>query len=81
MIFLQHVTDGLGLEFKEIVLALEMDFIPALFGNNLITNDLPRQLACLPVKRMGLAIPNPTATTESNRTASMVISSHLITAL
>ncbi len=59
---------------------LHRDFIPALFGNGLVT-DVPRQLACLTVKKVGLVIPVPTASAESNWTASMLICSHLIAAI
>jgi hypothetical protein len=51
-----------------------------LFGDD-ITDDIPRRITCLPVKKCGLAIPNPTETADTNWTASMVIWGHLISAI
>ncbi len=79
--FLQGMTNRLGLEFKGIALALEMDFLHALFGDNLINDNLPRQLACLPVKHAGLALPNPLKAAETNWKASTLICGHLVAAL
>jgi hypothetical protein len=79
--FLQCLTKGLGLEFEGIVQALQWDFLPALFGDDLVDDDYPRQLAYLPVRRVGLAILDPTVSTESNWTASTVIFSHIIAAI
>jgi hypothetical protein len=57
------------------------DFLPTLFDHDLIDN-IPRQLASFPVKKVGLAIPDPTASVEFNtRMASMVICGHLIAAI
>ena len=58
--FLQRVTSGLGDEFQDIKQALLQDFLPALFGNDLLADNVPGQLACLPVKKAGLAILDPT---------------------
>jgi hypothetical protein len=57
--------------------SLQQEFLPALFSN-VLANGLPGHLACLPVKKAGLAIPNPTLSTELNWTASTVICGHLI---
>jgi hypothetical protein len=48
-----------------------------LFGDD-ITDDIPRCIVCLPVKKAGLAIPNPMETADTNWMASMVICGHLI---
>jgi hypothetical protein len=65
--FLQRITNGLSLECEGIAQALQWDFLPALFGNGLVNDDFPRQLAsCLPVKRADLAILDPTVGVESN---------------
>jgi hypothetical protein len=71
--FLQRVTDGLSLEFTEIEQALRSKFLPALFGNESALDDTRRQLTCLPVKCTGIAIPNPTQTTDKNWKASTVV--------
>jgi hypothetical protein len=63
--FLQRVTDGLGEEFRGIEEALSTKFLPALFGVA-ETDGTLRQLACLPVKKSGLAIPDPTTTADEN---------------
>jgi hypothetical protein len=57
--FLQRVTSGLSDEFEVVEKALAENFLPSLFGNGTIC-DTKRQLACLPVKQAGLALPNPT---------------------
>ncbi len=66
--------------FWDIKQALQTDFLPGLFGNDL-THDILVQLACLPVKKAGLAILNPTASADSNWTASTLICEHLIVAI
>jgi hypothetical protein len=71
------VTEGLSKEFQDIE---QQKFLPALFGDEL-ADGLPGQLACLLVKKAGLAIPNPTLSAESNWTASTVICGHLIVAI
>jgi hypothetical protein len=78
--FLQRVTSGLSDEFEAIEKVLAENFLPLLFGNGK-TCDTKRQLACLPVKHAGLALPNPTTTAESNWKASTLICGHLVAAL
>jgi hypothetical protein len=78
--FLQRVTAGLGLEFSVIATALHYDFLPALFGIEEVS-DSQRQLASLPVKFAGLAIPDPTVTAATNWSASTVICGHIISAI
>jgi hypothetical protein len=78
--FLQRVTHGLGDEFSAIEQTLTSEFLPALFGVDGV-EDTHKLLACLPVKAAGLAIPNPTATAESNWTASTLVCGHLVAAL
>jgi hypothetical protein len=77
---LQHVTEGLRLEFSVIALALHYDSLPTLFGLEDVSNT-QRQLASLPIKFAGLAIPDHSATTEKNWSASTVICGHIITAI
>jgi hypothetical protein len=78
--FLQRVTHGLGDEFSAIEQTLTSEFLPALFGVDGV-EDTHKLLACLPVKAAGLAIPNPTATAESNWTALTLVCGHLVAAL
>jgi hypothetical protein len=79
--FVQRVTEGVDVEFSEIEHALHAQFLPALFGKLEITNSR-RQLTCLPVKKAGLAIPNPTESAGGNWwTASTVACGHLISVL
>ncbi len=79
---MQRVTNGLGPEFDGMEQALQKDFLPALFGDfALVGDNLPRRLACLPVKKAGLAIPNPTTTAGDNWTATTVMCGHLIAAI
>jgi hypothetical protein len=78
--FLQRVTSGLSDEFEVVAEVLAENFLPTLFGNGKGC-DTKRQLACLPVKHAGLALPNPTTTAESNWKASTLICGHLVAAL
>lgn len=78
--FIQRVTPGLSDEFDVVEHALNDDFLPALFGTESVS-DTRRQLACLPVKHSGLALPNPTTTAESNWKASTLVCGHLVAAL
>ncbi len=78
--FLQRVTKDLYEEFQDIGVALQETFLAALFGDN-ITDNILRRIACLSVKKCGLAIPNPTETADTNWTASTVICGHLILAI
>jgi hypothetical protein len=63
--FLQQVTKDLDEEFQDIKVALQETFLPTLFGDD-ITDNIPRRIACLPVKKCGLATPNPTETADTN---------------
>jgi hypothetical protein len=78
--FLQRVTEGLSDEFRDVEQALHKDFLPALFGEGKV-DDAIRQLYSLPVKKAGIAIPNPMTTSTSNWTSSTVICSHVVAAI
>jgi hypothetical protein len=72
---------GISDEFTDITQALQYEFLPTLFEEELAEDDVPGQLACLPVKKAGLAIHDLTKTVDSNYTASRVICGHLVVAL
>jgi hypothetical protein len=78
--YLQGVTDGLGEELDDIEQAMNDKFCPAILGIESVS-ETKQQLACLPVKHSGLALPNPTTTAESNWKASTLICGHLVAAL
>jgi len=78
--FLQRVTDRFGEEFDNIRRALDDKFLPALFGTESVSN-AKRQLACLPVKHSGLALPNPAAVAELSWKASTLACRQLVAAL
>ncbi len=78
--FLQRITDGLGGEFHGVEEALSTSFLPALFGVS-EADITVRKLASLPVKKSGLAIPDPTTTADENWTTLTVVCGHLIVAL
>jgi hypothetical protein len=63
--FLQRVTEGIDVEFSNIKHELRTKFLPALFGKESLT-DSQRQLTCLPIKKSGLAIANPTESAGGN---------------
>jgi hypothetical protein len=54
-------------EFRYIEEALHEKFLPMLFGDD-VTDDIPRLITCLPVKKYGLTIPNPTEMADNNWT-------------
>jgi hypothetical protein len=63
-------------------IALARTFLPALFYADYdVAADPCQQLASLPVKFSGLAMPNPTTSTAANYEVSIVIWSHLLAAL
>jgi hypothetical protein len=78
--FWQRVTEGLGPEFLAITNAINYNFLPALFGIESVTGT-HRELASLPVKFAGLALPDPTASAKTNWTASTIICGHIIAAI
>ena len=60
--------------------ALKEIFVPAMFRG--LQEGVPeRGVTCLPVKQVGLALPNPSQTAPENWTASCVITGHLVAAL
>jgi hypothetical protein len=69
-----------AMSFFDVEMALHHDFLPALFREEKV-DDAIRQLSSLPVKKAGLAIPNPMTTTESNWTSSTVICGHPVAAI
>ena len=78
--FMQWVTPGIVYAFGPIEKALRETFFQALFEG--LGQGAPgRGVTCLPVKQAGLALPDPTLTAPENRTASCVITGHLVAAL
>jgi hypothetical protein len=78
---LQRVTSGLNNKFTDITQALQYEFLPALFGEELAEDDVSGQLAYLPVKKAGLTIHDLTKTVDSNYTASTVVCGYLVATL
>jgi hypothetical protein len=81
--FVQRVKPGIGEHFHGVEKALATQFLPVLFGESLATDDIdPRHLlACLPVKHAGIAIADPTATSDVFYEASTLVCSHLTAAV
>jgi hypothetical protein len=73
----------IGEHFHGVEKALATQFLPALFGESLATDDIdPRRLlACLPVKHAGIAIADPTTTSDVLYEASTLVCSHLTAAV
>jgi hypothetical protein len=77
--FVQYVKPGIADHFHGVEVALTTRCLPALFLGGSIDNDgnPRRMLASLPVKHVGLAIPNPTDSASSCYEAStFVLSPH-----
>ena len=71
--FTHSIGDAFGLMKK----LLQENFIPALF-QGLGEGTPGRGVICLPVKQVGLALPDLTNTSTENWTASCVITGHLV---
>jgi hypothetical protein len=56
--FVQRVIDGIGVKFSGVEAALKEVFIPALFGETTPVGIHLREITALPVKVLGLSIPN-----------------------
>ena len=62
-------------------MAMQEEFLPALFGEALGDSDYRLELAHLPVKYSGLALPNTVNSATLNHQATKDACSHLISAL
>jgi hypothetical protein len=71
------------IHFHGVEKAIATQFLPVLFGESLATDDIDsrRLLACLPVKHAGIAIADPTATSDVFYEASTLHCSHLMAAV
>ena len=77
---MQRVTPGGGGSFGPVEKALKETFVPALFEG--LQEEVPeRGVTRLPVKQVGLDLPDPSQTAPKNWTASCVITGHLVAAL
>ena len=76
---MQRVTPGIGKEFDSLEASTKTKCIAEIFGE-IIPIHL-RSLSGLPMKKGGMAIPDPSDTAESNYLASTCECSHLISAL
>ncbi len=79
--FVQRVVSAIGPQFSTVADEISSKFLPALFGASLKDSDPRLQLARLPVKQAGLALPSPVDTAESNYRDSTCAVSHLLAAL
>jgi hypothetical protein len=61
--------------------AITHTFLPAMFGDEYNKDDPQRKLTCLPVKHASLALPDLTASAQSNYEASILVCSYLLAAL
>jgi hypothetical protein len=68
--FIQKVIDDIGDFFSYVKVAITNIFLLALNGESLKDFTYRRNLSALPVKFAGLAIPDPSASSESNCKAS-----------
>ena len=72
---MQRVTPGVGDSFGPVEEALKETFVPAFFKG--LQEGVPeRGVTRLPVKKVGLALPDPSQTAPENWTASCVITVH-----
>ena len=67
--FVKRITPDIGMAFQVVEDALRDILLPDLFQGD--TEQIPgRSITGLPVKQVGIALPNPTRTTGANWTAS-----------
>ena len=77
---MQRVTPGVRDSFGPVEDALKETFVLALFQG--LREEVPKRgVTRLPVKQVGLALPDPSQTDPENWTASYVITGHLVVAL
>lgn len=80
--YVQRVCNGIGNSFGAVQEAITGSFLPSLFGETSMDNsDICIRLAGLPVKHAGLAILDPTESSEVNFEASAACIAHLIKAI
>jgi hypothetical protein len=78
--FIQRVIDDIGDCFFDVETAIADIFLPALYGETLKDCTYRRNLSALPVKFAGLALPDPTASSEDNYEGSPLVCSHILAA-
>ena len=79
--YLQRTTPNIESCFDQLEKAIQEEFLPALFGEAIEDGDYRLELAHLPVKYSGLALPNTVNSATPNHQASKDVCSHLISAL
>jgi hypothetical protein len=77
---IQRVIDDIGHCFFDVETAIADIFLPALYGETLKDCTYLRNLSALPVKFAGLALPDPSASSEGNYEASTLVCSHILAA-
>lgn len=79
--FVQRVTKGVSDKFAKVEKEILETFLLALFADEFADNDPQIHLASLPVKKAGLALPNPVKSADQNYEASILLTSHATAAL
>ena len=79
--FIQCVVPQISEKFEVVKEVLHQQFLPALFKESLENDDPHLKLASLPVKKAGLALPNPVASADLNYKASTIVCGHLSQAI
>ena len=77
---MQPVTLGIGNAFGPVEMAIKETFVPGLF-EGLGEGASEQGITCLSVKQAILDIPEPTLASPENRTATCVITGHLVAVL
>jgi hypothetical protein len=76
--FVQRVVRDVGDEFDGVCDKMRNECLPSLIKANIVDGYPLINLACLPVKKSGLALPNPVESAAANFQASEVTNSHVI---
>jgi hypothetical protein len=77
---IQRVIDDIVDCLFDVEAAITDIFLPALYGETLKDCTYRRNLSALPVKFAGLALPDPSASSEGNYEASTLVCSHILAA-
>jgi hypothetical protein len=75
--YVQHAVGDISGSFSEVESAIQNEFVPALFGDGQEADNSFRMLLGLPVKQVGVVLPNPTESGQANYKAGILVCSHL----
>jgi hypothetical protein len=76
--FVHWVVKDIGPKYTCIWDAMQTTFLPSLLWDKIADDDPVRRLICIPMKKAGLALPDPVVNAQTHLFASEVTNLHLI---